>query len=90
MEQQNNIDNFVVPDRQSFVEFLTLFRDDLKLNSDKWENKTLDDFLEAMIRYADDIEGFYNNTRSPGEQLNADIPTWGTFANILRGARVYE
>ena len=35
--------------RLDFIEFLKEFRKDLTNNDSKWENKTLEDFLEAMV-----------------------------------------
>ena len=81
----------MVTDRKSFIEFLELFKEDLIRNKHQWENKTLEDFLEAMKRYSDDIQGYYdNNENDLGEQINADVPSWRVFADILRGSRVYE
>jgi hypothetical protein len=77
-----------VNDKVSFIEFLNLFRKDLKLNKDKWANVQLDDFLEAMERYTEDIQGYYDNTGQLEE--NADEASWKQFADILQGARIYE
>jgi hypothetical protein len=86
-----SIDDLKIKDRQSFIEFLRQFRTDLNSKPEDWENKNLDDFLEAMTRYAEDIQGYYDNCQKEiGEHINADIPTWRTFADILRGARIYE
>jgi hypothetical protein len=74
-------------DRESFIRFVGLLREDFKLNSAAWENKTVDDFLEALGAYANDIQGYYDNT---SQQINADIPSWKLFADILSGARIYE
>jgi hypothetical protein len=84
-------DDYNVADRTSFIEFLGLLKDDLTRNKNNWENKTLEDFLEAMTRYADDIQSYYDNNKNDlGGQINADIPSWRVFADILRGSRVYE
>lgn len=40
-----------------------------------------------MIRYTDDLQGYYDNTK---QTMNADIPEWQVFADILKGARIYE
>ena len=48
--------NFKVKDRKSFIEFLGLLRQDFEKNN--WENNNLSDFLEAMERYANDIQGY--------------------------------
>ena len=76
-----------VTDRQSFIQFLEAFHHDLLTNEADWENVSLDRFLEAMVAYARDIQGYYNNT-SPN--INADKPSWKVFADIMKGARVNE
>ncbi len=84
---KNTLDDFTVTDRQTFVKFLHMLRKDLSDNPEQWENKTLDDFLEAMSAYADDIQGYYDNMKL---NVNADTPEWSTFADILVGASIYE
>jgi hypothetical protein len=78
-----------VVDRQSFIAFLDALHSNFisSANKDVWENPTLDRFLEAMTAYANDIQGYYNNT---GQGINADIPSWKVFADILLGATIYE
>ena len=79
--------NFKVTDRQTFIKFLNLLHKDLLENPENWKNKTLPDFLEALSRYTEDIQGYYDNM-----QLNvtADNPDWSTFADIFKGATIYE
>lgn len=80
-----------ITDRKSFVEFLTAFRGDLRGNPEAWENKTLDDFLDAMARYTEDIQGYYDNSKKEiGGHVNAYVPSWRVFADILKGASIYE
>jgi hypothetical protein len=79
--------DFKVNDRQSFIAFVELLRSDFLTNRDKWENKTIDDFLEALARYTDDIQGYYDNTN---QNINADTPNWNVFADALVGASIYE
>jgi hypothetical protein len=76
-----------VKDRQSFIRFMELLHEDYLKNQEEWENPNLDRFLEAMIAYAEDIQGYYNNTN---QNVNADTPSWKVFADILKGAKVYE
>ena len=78
---------YKVTDRQSFIEFLKKFHQGLLSNKQDWENKTLEDFLEALTRYAEDIQGYYNNTN---QNINADTPSWQVFADMLQGAKIYE
>ncbi len=73
--------------RTDFIEFLREFKTDLEQNKSEWENQTLEDFLEAMIAYTADVQGYYNNMKM---NINADEPTWENFMTILQGASVYE
>lgn len=79
--------NMQVSDRQSFIFFLESFHQDLLINKEKWTNNTLEDFLEALARYVDEIQGFYDNT---GQKLNADIASWKLFSDVMQGAKIYE
>jgi SPX domain protein involved in polyphosphate accumulation len=73
--------------RYDFIEFLKEFRKDLKDNKSNWENKTLEDFLEAMEAYAEDVQGFYDNMKM---DIDANVPTWENFKTIMKGASIYE
>jgi len=79
--------NTKITDRSSFIQFLELFRRDLADNPQKWENTSLADFLEAMIRYTEDIDGYYLNIK---QDINPDVASWQVFADILKGASMYE
>lgn len=85
--EENSVFSFEVTNRQSFVEFLDLLLKDYHENSKEWENRTLTDFLEAMSRYAEDIQGYYDNMNL---KVNADKADWSTFADIFKGAVIYE
>lgn len=76
-----------INDRQSFIQFLHEFRNNFLQDGEQWENKTLDQFLEALAAYAEDIPGYYH---SMSPSVNAEIPGWRVFADMLKGARVYE
>ena len=75
--------------KESFVRFLVAQHEDYLQNGrnpDKWENNTLQNFLEAMSAWANDMEGYYKNWNLPiPENVN-----WKPFADILLGAVVYE
>ena len=83
----NTLNDFKVTDRQSFIKFLDLLQKDFLDNHENWENKTLPDFLEALSAYTQDIQGYYDNTK---QNKNADQPEWSTFAELLKGAKIYE
>lgn len=81
------LSNFKVTDRKSFIEFMELLHEDYRKNLKSWQNKNLDDFLEAIGRYANDIQGYYDNTN---KDVNADQASWRVFADIFKGARIYQ
>ncbi len=81
------ISEFKVNNRKDFIEFLVLLRKDFINNPTGWENNTLERFLEALSIYAEDIQGHYDNTK---QGVNANEPNWQTFADIFKGAIVYE
>ena len=82
-----NLYSAKINDRTSFIEFINLLHEDFIKQPETWENSTLGDFLEAMSRYTEDIDGYYANTN---QNINADIPSWQVFADILKGSVVYE
>lgn len=73
--------------RIEFINFLKEFRQDLNNNQSNWENKSLNDFLEAMERYTEDIQEYYDNMKM---NIDADVATWENFRTILKGAAIYE
>ena len=83
----NTLHDFKVTDRQTFIKFLDLLRQDYLTNLESWENKTLPDFLEALSAYAEDIQGYYDNMK---QDVNVDQPNWQIFADIFKGATIYE
>ena len=84
---ENQLYNMKITDRQTFIKFLDLLRIDLIRNPETWENNTLPEFLEALAAYTEDIQGYYDNIHA---NVDADKPEWSTFADIFRGAIVYE
>ncbi len=73
--------------KQDFITFLKEFRADYHANPDRWENKTLDDFLEAMQAYTIDIQNMYDNNNLKIDSTKFD---YRIFADILSGAAIYE
>ena len=76
-----------VTNRESFSEFIELLRLDLACNPGSWENRNLNDFLNAMANFSEDIQSVYDNAKY---KVDADKASWQTFADILKGATMYE
>jgi hypothetical protein len=83
----HTLENFDPKNRKEFVKFIGLLIKDYERNYAVWENLCIEDFLYAIQSYAEDIDGYYKNTN---QKINADEPSWKVFADILKGARVYE
>jgi hypothetical protein len=75
-----------IKSKADLAKFVRDLRADLKLDPDRWENATLDDFLEAMAAWIDDMDGYYRNR---GESVK-EQPTWKVIGDILMGAKVYS
>ncbi|KQM62554.1 hypothetical protein [Chryseobacterium sp. Leaf201] len=73
--------------KQQFIEFIENLRTDFIQNKEKWENKTIEDYLEAISRYTEDIDGYYKNTN---QHMGLEKVDWKIFSDILKGSSVYE
>ena len=84
MELYEKVDN--VKSREDLIRFIFHLRMDLKNNKEKWENITLEDYLEAMEAWINDMDGYYLNTNQPLPKE----PSWKTIADILIASSMYE
>lgn len=72
--------------KDDFVGLVRFLLEDLRNNPEKWENRTLPEFLEALANWTEDMDGYYINNHLPiPENVN-----WKAFADILTAARMYE
>lgn len=85
MELRETTDS--IKSKSDFVSFIDELLLDYKYNKEKWENNSLETFLEALSGYTDDIEGYYKNNSI---DVNLENPSWRVFADCLYGARIYE
>lgn len=84
---ENELYDKQITSRKDFVEFLKLLHKYYTSKPEDWENNTLESFLEALSSYAEDITGSSKKTK---QDRNPDIADWHVFADILRGAIIYE
>ena len=75
-----------IESKEDFIDFVELLITDLKKNSDDWTNNTLNNYLEGIASWTEDMDGYYLNNELPIPQ-NID---WKVFANILVAAKMYE
>ncbi len=75
-----------ITDKASLLELCHELCSDLERNPDNWENHTLEQFLEAMTGWIQDMDGYYKN-------IGAEIPkelSWKILGDILTAAKDYE
>ncbi|HWW38554.1 DUF7660 family protein [Pedobacter sp.] len=72
--------------KADFISFIHFLLEDLKSNSEDWENKTLPEYLKAIASWTDDMDGYYINNNLP----IPDNVDWKVFADILLAAKMYE
>ena len=87
LDMKDSFLNINVTDRQSFIKLIESMHEDLQINPGNWENKNLSDFLEAMGRYVEGIQGYYDNTN---QDVKADVASWRLFGDIFKGSTMFE
>jgi len=73
--------------RKEFINFIEKLRVDFIKNKAQWENKTIEDYLEAMSAYVEDIDGYYKNTN---QDVDLEKIDWKVFSDVLKGSSLYE
>lgn len=72
--------------REDFIKFLEFLSSNARNNPNEWENKDLSSYLESMVSWIEDMDGYYLNQKSSvPENIN-----WAFVADIFMAARVYE
>ena len=66
--------------------FALALREDLLSNPSRWENVTLDAFLEALAGWCSDMPGYFRNR----DEAQPAQPNWSLIARILLAAAVYD
>lgn len=72
--------------KAELVEFIRALANDLATNRERWENRTLDTYLEALSSWLEDSDGYYRNQ---GRPIPAE-PSWRDIAEMLMAASMYE
>jgi hypothetical protein len=75
-----------VETREDLIAFLSALRHDLTTNEARWENPTLESYLEALQAVLTDWQGRFVNRGEPVPEQ----PTWRLLAELLGAASMYE
>lgn len=73
--------------KEEFIQFIDNLKMDFIENKEQWENKTIEDYLEAISRYTEDIQGYYLTTN---QNIDLEKVNWKVFSDILKGSSIYE
>ncbi|WP_315110011.1 hypothetical protein [Clostridium intestinale] len=75
-----------INNKNDLVRFMGILRDDLRNNSDTWTNINLNDYLEAMQSWIEDIEGWEKTCKIDVSKISH----WQLVAHILLASKMYE
>ncbi|CAH1225752.1 hypothetical protein PAECIP111893_05295 [Paenibacillus plantiphilus] len=75
-----------VSDKEQFTAFIGLLVKDFRSNSDDWENRDIESFLEGIKSWVEDMEGYYENNNLPVPQ-NID---WNFLVSLFYAGKLYE
>ncbi len=88
MDEQQDLNQLVnrINTRDDFVGFVRALANDLHAHPAEWENSTLEQYLQALWAWSEDMDGYFKNTRQPfPENMN-----WRLVGQILLAAKFYE
>lgn len=75
-----------VKTKEDFINFLGKLATDKKNNPVEWENKTIENYLESIQSWIEDMDGYYENN-------NIEVPKnidWNFFATVFYVGKIYE
>ncbi|AEY67516.1 MULTISPECIES: hypothetical protein [Eubacteriales] len=75
-----------VKTKEDFINFLGKLATDKKNNPVEWENKAIENYLESIQSWIEDMEGYYVNN-------NIEVPKnidWNFFATVFYVGKIYE
>ena len=87
-DSPNELEDMIesVNSREGLEHLARALLDDLRRNSDEWENPMLDRYLEALAEVISSADTVYRNL---GRETPVE-PSWRLFGELLLAARYYE
>ena len=84
MNLESQVDT--IRSREDFIVFLRSLSRSLIDFPNDWENANLEDFLNALAAWVEDMDGYFANRGEPTPQT----PDWKLIGQMLLAARIYE
>ncbi|MBM9575786.1 hypothetical protein JWG45_01335 [Leptospira sp. 201903070] len=75
-----------IRDKENFVKFIYKLSNDFRENTSEWTNQDIESFLEALARWVEDSDGYYQNIGI----IPPKIPDWKNIAEMFIAAKYYE
>lgn len=73
--------------RDDLIELISDVVCNYDANGERWENRDIRSFLEAIGAWLEDCDGYYQNN---GDSRDVDSADWQIFADAIAAARIYE
>ena len=80
------IESSKVSSKEELAAFLDVVLRDYAKNGQKWENRDIPSFIEALQRWLEDSDGYYENRKEDA----GTISPWRRVADAVAAARIYE
>ena len=84
MELHETIAN--IKSKTDLAKFVRALCEDFRRNPEKWGNRALDRYLDALASWIEDSDGYYSNQGRPVPTM----PSWSDVADMLMAAKMYE
>ncbi|MBM9502563.1 hypothetical protein JWG44_20110 [Leptospira sp. 201903071] len=72
--------------KDDFIEFIFKLSNDFRDNTSEWINQDIESFLEALARWVEDSDGYYQNIGI----IQPKAPDWKSIAEMFIAAKYYE
>ena len=72
--------------KDEFIDFMKFLIKDKEVNPEEWENGSVSEYLEAIVSWTEDMDGYYRN-------MNLEVPKnidWRFIATLFYVGKIYE
>lgn len=75
-----------IENKGDLVNFIGVLINDLQVNPNEWENISLQNYLEAMQSWIEDMDGWEINSKIDTSKMTS----WQLIGHILLASKIYE
>jgi len=70
--------------KEDFMRFLSKLQEDSKINSQNWENITIDSYLESVLSWVSEFDF------PPDSKISWQQPSWALISLLFYSGKIYE